>query len=46
MESHSPERVVGMLNEYLEGLIQIAFRHQGTLERIVGDGMAILLSAP
>lgn len=46
MESHSPERVVGMLNEYLEGLIQIAFRHQGTLERIVGDGMAILFSAP
>lgn len=46
MEHQSPERVVGMLNEYLEGIIQIAFRHEGTLERIVGDGMAILFSAP
>jgi len=46
MERQSPEHVVGMLNEYLEGVIQIAFRHEGTLERIVGDGMAILFSAP
>lgn len=46
MERESPEQVVGMLNEYLEGIIQIAFRHEGTLERIVGDGMAILFSAP
>jgi adenylate cyclase len=46
MERQSPEQVVGMLNEYLEGIIQIAFRHEGTLERIVGDGMAILFSAP
>lgn len=46
MEGQSPERVVSMLNEYLEGIIQIAFRHEGTLERIIGDGMAILFSAP
>lgn len=46
MERQSPEQVVGMLNEYLEGIIQIAFLHEGTLERIVGDGMAILFSAP
>ncbi|WP_407294598.1 CHASE2 domain-containing protein [Stutzerimonas zhaodongensis] len=46
MEGQPPERVVSMLNEYLEGIVQIAFRHQGTLERIMGDGMAILFSAP
>ena len=46
MEGRPPERVVSMLNEYLEGIIQIAFRHHGTLERIMGDGMAILFSAP
>ena len=46
MERRSPEQVVGMLNEYLEGIIQIAFKHEGTVERIVGDGMAILFSAP
>ncbi len=46
MEGQPPERVVSMLNEYLDGIIQIAFRHHGTLERIMGDGMAILFSAP
>lgn len=46
MEGQSPERVVSMLNEYLEGIIQIAFRHEGTLERIVGDALAVLFSAP
>jgi adenylate cyclase len=46
MEGQPPERVVSMLNAYLEGIIQIAFRHHGTLERIMGDGLAILFSAP
>ncbi|MFL9813502.1 adenylate/guanylate cyclase domain-containing protein [Stutzerimonas sp. VN223-3] len=46
MDEQSPERLVSMLNEYLEGIIQIAFRHEGTLERIMGDGLAILFSAP
>ncbi len=46
MEGQPPDRVVNILNEYLEGIIQIAFRHEGTLERIVGDGLAILFSAP
>ncbi|TLX61104.1 adenylate/guanylate cyclase domain-containing protein [Stutzerimonas nosocomialis] len=46
MESQPPERVVSLLNEYLDGIIQIAFRHEGTLDRIVGDAVAILFSAP
>jgi adenylate cyclase len=46
MENQSPERLVSLLNEYLEGIIQIVFRHEGTLERIMGDGLAILFSAP
>ena len=46
MEGQPPERVVSMLNAYLDGIIQIAFRHNGTLERIMGDGLAILFSAP
>jgi len=46
MEGQPPERVVSLLNSYLEGIIQIAFRHEGTLERIMGDGLAILFSAP
>lgn len=46
MDGQPPERVVSLLNDYLDGIIQIAFRHEGTLERIMGDGMAILFSAP
>ena len=46
MEAQSPEQLVSMFNQYLEGIIQIAFRHEGTLERIMGDGLAILFSAP
>lgn len=46
IESLAPERAVGLLNDYLEGMVAIAFRHQGTLDRIVGDAVAVLFSAP
>lgn len=41
-----PALIVNTLNEYLEGMVQIAFRHEGTLDRIVGDAVAVLFSAP
>jgi adenylate cyclase len=46
MERQSPEAVVSLLNDYLEQVIGIAFRHDGTLDRIVGDAVAIMFSAP
>lgn len=46
MESTDPADTVTWLNAYLNGLINIAFKHHGTVERIVGDGIAILFSAP
>lgn len=46
MERIDPAAAVGLLNNYLDGMISIAFRHQGTLDRIVGDGIAIMFSAP
>jgi len=46
MEATDPADAVGLLNRYLEGMISIAFRHQGTLDRIVGDALAIMFSAP
>jgi adenylate cyclase len=46
VESNSPDTVVAYLNEYLDGLIEIAFRYEGTLDRIVGDAVAIMFSAP
>jgi adenylate cyclase len=46
MEKMDPAQAVSLLNHYLEGMIRIAFEHQGTLDRIVGDALAILFSAP
>lgn len=46
MEAIDPGTAVSMINRYLDGMIAIAFEHQGTLTRIVGDGLAIVFSAP
>lgn len=46
MEGIDPARAVALLNDYLDGMIAIAFRHEGTLDRIVGDAVAIMFSAP
>lgn len=46
MESVDPAQAVAWLNTYLDGMIAIAFKHYGTLDRIVGDAVAILFSAP
>ena len=46
LEDMDPAQAVGLLNGYLEGMMSIAFAHEGTLDRIVGDGIAILFSAP
>lgn len=46
MEKIDPGQALVLLNRYLEEMITIAFRHQGTLDRIVGDAVAIMFSAP
>ena len=46
MESMDPARAVALLNEYLDRMIAIAFARGGTLDRIVGDAVAIVFSAP
>ena len=46
MESIDPGEAVALLNAYLDEMIGIAFRHEGTLDRIVGDAVAIMFSAP
>lgn len=46
METIDPAAAVGLLNAYLDGMIAIVFRHQGTLDRIIGDALAIMFSAP
>ncbi|HSD38205.1 MAG TPA: adenylate/guanylate cyclase domain-containing protein [Rhodocyclaceae bacterium] len=46
MESVDPQEAVALLNDYLDEMIAVAFRHEGTLDRIVGDSVAIMFSAP
>jgi adenylate cyclase len=46
MEGIDPAQAVSLLNAYLDEMVAIAFRHEGTLDRIVGDAVAIMFSAP
>ncbi|MCA1908659.1 MAG: adenylate/guanylate cyclase domain-containing protein, partial [Magnetospirillum sp.] len=46
VESSDPATLIQVLNGYIDGMVQVAFRHQGTLDRIVGDAVAVMFSAP
>ncbi len=46
MEKMDPGDAVALLNAYLDKMIAIAFAQGGTLDRIVGDAVAIMFSAP
>ena len=46
MEASDPGQVVALLNDYLEAMLVIVFKHEGTLDRFVGDAVVVLFSAP
>lgn len=46
MESIEAARAVQLLNGYLDRMVAIAFAHGGTLDRIMGDAVAVVFSAP
>ena len=46
IESIGPGPAVALLNDYLDRMVAIAFEAGGTLDRIVGDAVAIMFSAP
>lgn len=46
MEKIDPIEAVTLLNNYLDEMVAIAFHNDGTLDRIVGDAVAIMFSAP
>ncbi len=45
-EQTTPEAVVGLLHDYFEGMLQIALSHGATVDRLVGDSIAVFFNAP
>lgn len=46
MEKSDPAQVVSLLNEYIDEMLKIAFHYDATVDRIVGDAIALIFSAP
>jgi len=47
MSEHTPaEELVEMLNAYFEEMVTSIFKHQGTLDKFMGDGIMALWGAP
>jgi class 3 adenylate cyclase len=46
VETAAPEVFGPVINEYVGGMTEIVFAHEGTVAKIIGDGIQILFNAP
>lgn len=45
-ERQTPQKVVELLNSYFDLIIDVVFRYNGTVDKIVGDEIMVLFGAP
>lgn len=46
IEASDPAQLVAQVNDYLSGMLDIVFKFEGTLDRIMGDALVVMFSAP
>lgn len=46
VESAPPQMLGELLNEYVGGMTEIVFAHEGTVTKIIGDAIQVLFNAP
>lgn len=46
VEAVAPEVLAEMLNEYVGGMTDVVFAHEGTVAKVIGDAIQVLFNAP
>lgn len=46
VELVAPEQLAELLNEYVGGLTDVVFDHEGTVAKVIGDAIQVLFNAP